>query len=57
MMRFVDGGNRYLATSIPSSTVPMFETAGSVMQYPVPPKADRPPPYPPWPGSPTATHP
>ncbi len=54
MIRFVEGGKRYLATTGPTKAVPMFQTAGSVMQYPSPPPGDRPPSYPPWPGSPTA---
>jgi hypothetical protein len=54
MVRFVAGGRRYLATHEPASTVPMFDPAGTVMQYPVTPKSSRAPNYPPWPGSPAA---
>jgi hypothetical protein len=52
MVRFVDGGRRYASTTVPAQAVPMFVKAGSILQYPVPPPADRPPSYPPWPGSP-----
>ena len=52
LMRFVDGGRRYKAGSVPAGPVPMFSVPGSVTSYQSPP--DRAPTYPPWPGSPTA---
>jgi hypothetical protein len=54
MIRYVDGGKRYPATGGPSSEIPMFKMAGSVMQYEQYPSGGAPPSYPPWPGSPTA---
>jgi hypothetical protein len=55
MIRYVDGGKRYPATSGPTKDIPMFQVAGSVMQYQHYPPGGAPPSYPPWPGSPTAT--
>ncbi len=52
LMRYVNGGARYRAGTVPAGAVPMFSLPGSVTSYPSPP--DRAPSYPPWPGSPTA---
>ncbi len=54
MIRYVTGGLRYPAAVGPTSEVPMFKVAGSVMQYQHYPPAAAPPSYPPWPGSPTS---
>ncbi len=54
MMRYVDGGHRYLASSGPASKVPMFDDAGTLTSLTTPPPRDQPPKYPPWPGSPAA---
>jgi len=51
-MRYVNGGARYRAGTVPAGPVPMFTVAGSVTSYTSPP--DQPPSYPPWPGSPAA---
>ncbi len=53
LMRYVKGGARYRAGTIPAGPVPMFTVAGSVTSYSSPP--DRAPDYPAWPGSPVAT--
>ncbi|MFZ0249442.1 MAG: hypothetical protein WAL61_05815 [Acidimicrobiales bacterium] len=53
LMRYVNGGARYRAGTVPAGPVPMFQMAGSVTTYASPP--DRAPDYPPWPGSPTAS--
>ncbi len=55
MVRYVDKGRRYPATGGPAGDVPMFQVAGSVTGYPTYPRGGKPPTYPPWPGSPTAT--
>jgi hypothetical protein len=54
LLRYVQGGRRYRAGSMPSGPVPMFSLAGSVTSYSSPPPDDRAPSYPPWPGSPAA---
>jgi len=54
MVRYVDMGRRYPATGGPTKEVPMFQVAGSVIQYPTYPPGGKPPTYPPWPGSPVA---
>ena len=53
LMRYVNGGARYRAGTVPAGPVPMFTVAGSVTSYSSPP--DRSPDYPAWPGSPVAT--
>ena len=53
LMRYVHGGVRYKAGTVPSGPVPMFTVAGSVTSYATPP--DRAPSYPAWPGSPAAS--
>jgi Periplasmic binding protein len=55
LMRFVDGGRRYRASVAPATEVPMFQAAGSVTMFASVPPVDRPPSYPPWPGSPRAS--
>ncbi len=55
MMRYVAMGRRYPATGAPATEVPMFDVAGSVLEYATYPRSSAPPTYPPWPGSPTAT--
>jgi hypothetical protein len=52
LMRYVHGGTRFKAGTVPSGPVPMFNVAGSVTSYPTPPDAA--PSYPAWPGSPAA---
>jgi len=52
LMRYVNGGVRYKAGTVPAGPVPMFSLPGSVTSYPSPP--DRAPSYPAWPGSPAA---
>ncbi len=52
LMRYVNGGARYKAGTVPAGPVPMFSVAGSVTSYPSPP--DKAPSYPAWPGSPAA---
>jgi hypothetical protein len=52
LMRYVNGGARYKAGTVPDGAVPMFSLPGSVTSYPTPP--DRAPSYPAWPGSPAA---
>ena len=52
LMRYVNGGARYKAGTVPAGTVPMFSLPGSVTSYQSPP--DRAPSYPAWPGSPAA---
>ena len=54
LLRYVQGGRRYRDGTVPSGQVPMFSRAGSVTGYVTPPPGDRPPRYPPWPGSPAA---
>jgi hypothetical protein len=54
LLRYVQGGRRYRAGAMPAAQVPMFSLAGSVTGYATPPPGDRPPRYPPWPGSPAA---
>jgi hypothetical protein len=53
LMRYVNGGTRYKAGTLPSGPVPMFQVAGSVTSYQSPP--DLAPSYPAWPGSPAAS--
>ena len=52
LMRYVNGGARYKAGTVPDGPVAMFSPSGSVTSYPTPP--DRAPSYPAWPGSPAA---
>lgn len=52
LMRYVHGGARSKAGTVPPGPVPMFSVAGSVTSYDTPP--DPPPSYPAWPGSPAA---
>jgi hypothetical protein len=52
LMRYVDGGKRYKAGTVPAGPVPMFSVAGTVTSYASPP--DLAPSYPAWPGSPAA---
>jgi hypothetical protein len=53
LMRYVNGGKRYKAGTVPAGPVPMFSLPGSVTSYATPP--DRAPSYPAWPGSPVAS--
>jgi hypothetical protein len=53
MMRYVDGGKRYLPGEWPTDPMPWFEEEGTVTVYTEVP--DPPPDYPAWPGSPAAT--
>jgi hypothetical protein len=53
LMRYVNGGKRYKAGTVPVGAVPMFSLPGSVTSYAAPP--DRAPSYPAWPGSPVAS--
>ena len=52
LIRFVNGGARYKAGTVPSGPVPMFSLPGSVTSYNSP--TDLAPAYPAWPGSPAA---
>ena len=52
LMRYVNGGARYKAGTVPSGAVPMFSVTGSVTSYATPP--DLAPSYPAWPGSPAS---
>ena len=52
LMQYVAGGHRYKAGTVPGGDVPMFSASGAVTSYASAP--DRPPSYPPWPGSPAA---
>jgi hypothetical protein len=52
LMRFVNGGARHKAGTVPAGPVPMFSVPGSVTSYNSP--TDRAPSYPAWPGSPVA---
>jgi len=54
MLRYVDGGKRYLPGAWPTDPIPIFEEAGSVTVYTELPASDARPDYPPWPGSPAA---
>ena len=54
MMRYVDGGTRYLPGGWPSDAIPWFEEEGSVTVYDELPESDALPDYSPWPGSPAA---
>lgn len=54
MMRYVDGGTRYLPGDWPTDPIPFFEEEGSVAFYEELPEEDARPDYPPWPGSPAA---
>ena len=54
LIRYVNGGQRYRDAAMPSGQVPMFSPARAVTGDPVPTTHDRPPSYPPWPGSPAA---
>ena len=53
LMRYVDGGKRYKAGTVPAGSVPMFTVSGTVTSYSSPP--DLAPSYPAWPGSPAAS--
>jgi hypothetical protein len=52
MMRYVDGGKRYLPGEWPTEPMPFFDKEGTVTVYTEVP--DPAPDYPPWPGSPAA---
>ena len=52
LMRYVNGGARFRAGTVPAGAVPMFSLPGSVTSYPSPP--DQAPSYAAWPGSPAA---
>ena len=52
MLRYVDGGKRFLPGDWPTEPLPFFEEEGSVTIYTERPDAT--PDYPPWPGSPAA---
>lgn len=52
MLRYVDGGTRYLPGDWPTDPIPFFEEEGSVTIYDELPQTDALPDYPPWPGSP-----
>lgn len=53
MLRYVDGGKRYLPGAWPEDPLPFFEVEGSVTVYEE--RPDAPPDYPAWPGSPAAS--
>jgi hypothetical protein len=52
MLRYVDGGRRYLPGEWPTDPIPWFEEEGSVTIYTE--RPDAAPDYPAWPGSPAA---
>jgi hypothetical protein len=52
MLRYVEGGKRYLPGDWPTDPIPFFEEEGSVTIYDK--RPDAVPEYPPWPGSPAA---
>jgi hypothetical protein len=52
MLRYVDGGKRFLPGDWPTEALPFFQEEGSVTIYTEAPDAG--PDYPPWPGSPAA---
>lgn len=52
MVRYVDGGRRFLPGEWPTDPIPWFEEEGSVTVYTE--RPDAPPDYPPRPGSPAA---
>ena len=54
MLRYVDGGTRYLPGEWPTDPIALFEQAGSVTVYDDLPASDTLPDYAPWPGSPAA---
>lgn len=54
MLRYVDGGTRYLPGEWPTEPIGLFEEEGSVTVYADLPESDALPDYPPWPGSPAA---
>jgi hypothetical protein len=54
MLRYVDGGTRYLPGQWPEEPIALFEEEGSVTTYDEVPESDALPDYPPWPGSPAA---
>lgn len=54
MLRYVDGGKRYLPGEWPTDPIAFFEEAGSVTVYDELPESDSLPDYAPWPGSPAA---
>jgi hypothetical protein len=54
MMRYVDGGTRFLPGEWPTDPIPFFEEVGSVDIYEELPESDALLEYPPWPGSPAA---
>jgi hypothetical protein len=54
--RYVDGGRRYLPGTMPDTTPNVFVEEGTVVEFTADsmPPDERPPSYPPWPGSPMA---
>jgi len=52
MIRYVDGGTRWLPGDWPDDPLPFFQDEESVTVYDELPEADALPDYPPWPGSP-----
>ena len=54
MLRYVDGGTRYLPGEWPTDPIPLFDKAGSVTLYDKLPASDNVATYPAWPGSPAA---
>ncbi len=54
MLRYVDGGTRYLPGEWPTEQISFFDEAGSVTIYDELPDTDAVPEYPAWPGSPAA---
>ena len=54
MLRYVDGGTRYLPGEWPTEPLGLFDEEGSVTVYDDLPESDALPDYPPWPGSPAA---
>jgi hypothetical protein len=54
MIRYIDGGTRYLPGDWPEEPLGFFEEEGSVTVYDELPEGDSLPDYPAWPGSPAA---
>ncbi|MGQ0832256.1 MAG: hypothetical protein ACT4OV_11310 [Microthrixaceae bacterium] len=54
MLRYVDGGTRYLPGDWPTTPMRWFDKGGSVTVYDTLPESDALPDYPAWPGSPAA---
>lgn len=54
MIRYIDGGTRYLPGEWPEEPLPFFEEEGSVTIYDELPEEDALPEYPAWPGSPAS---